>query len=205
LSEFLLDEALLTVVNEVELFTVEISQKLVENELLGKEISLADVEKQQKHHHQQQQNRRPIKQIERKRSPVSPSSASERYTSSFEEDVNTESRISRSDEENAQRRKSPMGGTGRFTTTAAFEQRKLSRDRVNSSPSSSSSSSSRTHSPQGIIMKPTVVVKQPSSIHEENNQYSDPDFDSSASSRSKGRQQPIRHQRSEDDEDDDLL
>ncbi|CAM4936639.1 unnamed protein product [Rotaria socialis] len=210
LSEFLLDEALLTVVNEVELFAVEISQKLVENELLGKEISLADVEKQQKHHHQQQQqqqNRRPIQKIDRKRSPVSPSSASERYTSSFEEDINTESRISRSDEENAQRRKSPMEGTGRFTTTAAFEQRKLPRDRVHSSTpsSSSSSSSSRTHSPQGIIMKPTVVVKQPSSIHEENNEYSDRDFDSSASSRSKGRQQPIRHQRSEDDEDDDLL
>jgi hypothetical protein len=204
LSEFLLDEALLSVVNEVETLTVELSQKLVENELLGKEISLADVEKQQ--------SRRPIQQIVRKRSPISPSPPLEQYnTSSFEEDLNSESKISRSDdEENIPRRKSPMEGTGRFTTaafehrksptegtgrftTAAFEHRKL--------PARDRSSSSSSDSPAGIIIKPTIVLKKPSLIHEENNQYSD----SSLSSKGKGRQQPSARRQSSDDDDDDLL
>jgi hypothetical protein len=187
LSEFLLDEALLSVVNEVETLTVELSQKLVENELLGKEISLADVEKQQ--------SRRPIQQIVRKRSPISPSPPPEQYnTSSFEEDLNSESKISRSDdEENIPRRKSPMEGTGRFTT-AAFEHRKL--------PARDRSSSSSSDSPAGIIIKPTIVLKKPSLIQkEENNQYSD----SSLSSKGKGRQQPSAQRQSSDDDDDDLL
>jgi hypothetical protein len=183
---------------------VELSQKLVENELLGREISLADVEKGQKQQ-QQQQYRRPVQQMDRKHSPISPSPPIEQYnTSSFEEDVNTESKISRSEDDdhgNIPRRKSPMEGTGRFTT-AAFENRKLPRDQ-------SSSSSSPAHSPVGIILKPTIIVKKPSSIHEENNQFSDRDADSlSTSSRSKGRlpqkQQP-RQQSSDDDNDDDLL
>jgi hypothetical protein len=196
LSEFLLDEALFSVVHEVELLTVELSQKLVENELLGREISLADVEKEQK---QQQQYRRPI---ERKYSPISPSSPIEQYnTSSFEEDINTDSKMSRSeDDEKIPQRKSPMEGTGRFTT-AAFQQQKLPRHRS----SSSSSLSSPTHSPKGIIIKPTIVVKKPSSIYEENNQFSDRDIDESVLSRSKGRQQQFRRQSSPDDDDDDLL
>jgi len=195
LSEFLLDEALFSVVHEVELLTVELSQKLVENELLGREISLADVEKEQK----QQQYRRPI---ERKYSPISPSSPIEQYnTSSFEEDINTDSKMSRSeDDENIPQRKSPMEGTGRFIT-AAFQQQKLPRHQS----SSSSSLSSPTHSPKGIIIKPTIVVKKPSLIYEENNQFSDRDIDESVSSRSKGRQQKFRRQSSPDDDDDDDL
>ncbi|CAF2735010.1 unnamed protein product [Rotaria sp. Silwood2] len=200
LSEFLLDEALLSVVNEVELLTIELSQKLVENELLGREISLADVEKEQKH-----QYRRPLQQVDRKHSPISPSSLNERYTSSFEEDINTESKISRSeDDENIPRRKSPMEGTGRFTTTTttAFEQRKLSRNQLSSSASSTSSPSD---SEKGIILKPTIVVKKPSSAHEDNDQFSDRDADSSISSKPKGRQQQLQHQSSVDDDDDDDL
>jgi hypothetical protein len=191
LSEFLLDEALLSVVNEVELLTVELSQKLVENELLGREISLADVEKQQ--------HRRQAQQIDRKRSPISPPPFNEQYdTSSFEEDVNTESRISHSeDDENIPRRKAPMEGTGRFTT-AAFEHQKLPRHRS----SSSSSSPTPTHSPKGIIIKPTIVVRKPSTTYQEDNQLSDRDVDSS---RSKGRQQQLRRQSTEDDDDDELL
>ncbi|CAF4626130.1 unnamed protein product [Rotaria sp. Silwood1] len=213
LSEFLLDEALLSVVNEVEVLTIELSQKLVENELLGREISLADVEKEQKHHYQQQY-RRPLQQIDRKHSPISPPSQNERYTSSFEEDINTDSKISRSeDNENIPRRKSPMEGTGRFTTTA-FEQQKLPQNRLSSSTSSSLSSStssslssSPSDSPQGIILKPTIVVKKSSSIHEDNEQFSGRDVDSSISSKSKERKQPLRHQLSIDDEeeDEDLL
>lgn len=192
LSEFLLDEALFSVVHEVELLTVELSQKLVENELLGREISLADVEKEQK----QQQYRRPI---ERKYSPISPSSPIEQYnTSSFEEDINTDSKMSRSeDDENIPQRKSPMEGTGRFIT-AAFQQQKLPRHQS----SSSSSLSSPTHSPKGIIIKPTIVVKKPSLIYEENNQFSDHDIDESIS---KGRQQQFRRQATPDDDDDDDL
>jgi hypothetical protein len=176
---------------------VELSQKLVENELLGREISLADVEKG---HKQQQQYRRPVQQMDRKYSPSPPI---EQYnTSSFEEDANTESKISRSEDDDIPRRKSPMAGTGRFTT-AAFENRKLPRDR-------SSSSSSPTHSPVGIILKPTIIVKKPSSIHEEINQFSDRDTDSlSTSSRSKGRvpqkQQPRQQSSDDDNDDDDLL
>ena len=197
LSEFLLDEALLSVVNEVELLTVELSQKLVANELLGQEISLADVEKQQ-----QQQHRRPAQATSRKRSPISPSPPpNEQYnTSSFEEDLQTESnRVSRSDgeEEPFPSRKPTMGGTGRFTT-AAFQHQKL--------PRQQSTSSSSTSSPRGIILKPTIVVNKPSSTYEEDNQYSDQDFEPSVSSKSKGRQQPFRRQLSdEDEEDDDLL
>ena len=202
MSEFLLDEALLTVVNEVELLTVELSQKLVENELLGREISLADVKKEQ----QQQQYRRPLQKIDRKHSPISPSPPNEQYnTSSFEEDLNTESKLSHSeDDDNIPPRKSPMEGTGRFTTVA-FEHRKLPRDH-------SSSSSSPAHSPVGIILKPAIIVTKPSSIHKENNQFSDRDVDSSStSSRSKGRQQQQQQKRQQlrpqtsDDDDDDLL
>ncbi|CAF1010893.1 unnamed protein product [Rotaria sordida] len=196
LSEFLLDEALLSVVNEIELLTIELSQKLVENELLGREISLADVAKEQK----QQQYRRPLQQIDRKHSP---SPLSERYTSSFEEDINTESKITPSDDddddENIRHRKLPMEGTGRFTTTTAFEQRKLPRNQLSSS--TSTSSSSMTNSPKGIILKPTIIVKKPSSIHEDNDQFSDRDADSLVSS--KERQQQLRHQSSADDDDDD--
>ncbi|CAF0983033.1 unnamed protein product [Adineta ricciae] len=206
LSEFLLDEALLTVVQEVELLTVELSQKLVENELLGQEISLADVEKgvktpSQSHH-------RPVQKPTRKQPSISPSPPPEQYNmSSFEEDLNTESKVSRSDNErNIPRRESPMGGTGRFTT-AAFEQRRLPRDR------SSSSSSARTHSPPGIILKPTVVIKKPSSIYDEVEQVSDHDVDSSTSSSMSKRhpqQQQQQHPRrqfngNDDEEDEDLL
>jgi hypothetical protein len=88
-----------------------------------------------------------------------------------------------------------MEGTGRFTI-AAFEHKKLPRHRS----SSSSSLSSPTHSPKGIILKPTIIVKKPSSIYEENNQFSDRDVDSL---RSKGRQ--LRRQSSADDDDDLLL
>lgn len=191
LSEFLLDEALLSVVNEVELLTVELSQKLVENELLGREISLTDVEKNQAY-------RRPIQQINRKYSPISPSPPNEQYnTSSFEEDINSESKISRSeDEENLPYRKKPMEGTGRFTT-AAFEHLKLPKRRS----SSSSSLSSPVHSPKGIIMKPTIIVQKPSSVYEDNNQFSDRDTDSSML----GRQKQIRRQSSGDEEEDDDL
>jgi hypothetical protein len=173
----------------------------VENELLGREISLADVEKG----HKQQQYRRPMQQIDRKHSPISPSPSNEQYnTSSFEEDLNTESKISHAeDDENIPRRKSPMEGTGRFTT-AAFEHRKLPKR----SSSSSSTSSSSIHAPEGIILKPTIVVKKPSSVHEENNQYSDQDFDSSPRSLSlkpKGRQQQRHQSTGDDDDDDDLL
>ncbi|CAF3769890.1 unnamed protein product [Rotaria sp. Silwood1] len=94
-----------------------------------------------------------------------------------------------------------MEGTGRFTTTA-FEQRKLPQNRLSSS-TSSSLSSSPSDSPQGIILKPTIVVKKSSSIHEDNEQFSDRDVDSSISSKSKERKQPLRHQLSIDDEDED--
>lgn len=175
--------------NEVEVLTIELSQKLVENELLGREISLADVKKQQ--------YQRPPQPIERKRSPRSPSPSNEQYSSSFEEDLNTESKISRSEEEeNIPQRKSPMEGTGRFTTTA-FEHQKLPRHR------SSSSSSSSPHSPKGIIIKPTIVVKKPSTTYQDDNQLSD--RDSSVSSKSKGRQQQLRRQSTGDDDDDELL
>jgi len=96
------------------LLTVELSQKLVENELLGQEISLADVDKQ---------HRRSIQPATRKRSP---SPLNEQYnTSSFEEDFNSESRISRSeDDDNLFQQKKPMEGTGRFTANA-FERQIL--------------------------------------------------------------------------------
>ncbi|CAF3910163.1 unnamed protein product [Adineta steineri] len=206
LSEFLLDEALISVVHEVELLTVELSQKLVENELLGREISLTDVDKrskrplsppQQQQQQQQQQYRRPVQQIDRQHSPISPSPPIEQYnTSSFEEDLNTESKISRSEyDTNVQRRKSPMEGTGRFVS-AAFEQRRLPKD-------TTSSSSSRNQSPVGIILKPTISIKKPNSIHEEINQMSDRES-SSSSTISKRHQQKLRRQSSAD-EDDDLL
>jgi len=90
-----------------------------------------------------------------------------------------------------------MEGTGRFTI-AAFEHKKLPRHRS----SSSSSLSSPTHSPKGIILKPTIIVKKPSSIYEENNQFSDRDVDSL---RSKGHQLRRRSSADDDDDDDDLL
>ena len=188
MSEFLLDEAILSVVHEVELLTVELSDKLVENELLGREISLADVEKGH------QPYRRPPQPMERRRSPRSPSPSNEQYnTSSFEEDLNTESRVSRSeDEPKIPRRKSPMEGTGRFTTATnpAFERRTLT------TRSSSSSSSSPTPSPEGIIFKPTMMMKKVDSDQEIHSSSE------SASSRSKGRQQ---RRRSSDDDDELLL
>jgi hypothetical protein len=171
----------------------------VENELLGREISLADAEKKQQ---QQQQYRRPAPPIERKRSPISPASSNDQYTSSFEEDLNTESKVSRSEEEeNIQRRKSPLEGTGRFTT-AAFEHQKLPRRR---SPSSSSSSPTPTHSPKGIVIKPTIVVRKPSATYQEANQISDREL--SVSSRSKGRPPPQQQsqRQSTGDDDDELL
>ena len=183
-------------VNEVELLTIELSQKLVENELLGREISLADVEKEQ-------QYRRPAQPIGRKRSPISP--LNEQYnTSSFEEDLHTESKVSRSEEEEEPlpQRKTNMGGTGRFTT-AAFEHQKLPRQRL----SSSSSTSTTPTPPKGIIIKPTIAAKKPSPTYEKDNQYSDDDFESSISSKSKERQRPrsARRRSSGEEDDDDLL
>lgn len=201
MAEFLLDEALLSVVHEVELLTVELSDKLVENELLGREISLTDAERGQ--HREQQPTRRLPQPMMRKSSPRSPSPLNEQYnTSSFEEDLNTESRLSRSeDEPKITRRESPMEGTGRFTTGAnpAFEHRKAVA-RSSSSSSASSTSSSSTPSPEGIIFKPTIMMTKPAS-----KQYFDEEIHSSpelATPRSKGRQQ---RRRSSADEDDELL
>ena len=189
-------------VHEVELLTVELSDKLVENELLGREISLTDVERG--HHREQQPTRRPPQPMMRKSSPRSPSPLNEQYnTSSFEDDLNTESRLSRSeDEPKITRRKSPMEGTGRFTTgaNAAFEHRKLASRSSSSSSSASSTTSSSTPSPEGIIIKPTIVMKKPAS-----SQHFDEEIHSSSGSatpRSKGREQ---RRRSSADEDDELL
>ena len=159
LSEFLLDEALLNVVQEVELLTVEISQKLVENELLGREISLADAER-----------RRSIPPMAKKRAPRSPSPPADQYnTSSFEEDL--DSRHSQSDDDRQfVPRKRPMQSTGRFTAPA-FEHRSFP-------ARSSSSSSSPSHSPKGIVLRPTLNPQRPGSIIEENYPLSDRDEDS---------------------------
>jgi len=177
------------------LLTVELSQKLVENELLGQEISLADVDKQ---------HRRSIQPATRKRSP---SPLNEQYnTSSFEEDFNSESRISRSeDDDNLFQQKKPMEGTGRFTANA-FERQILPPRRRSASSSSSSSSPT----PKGIIIKPTIIPSnKTNSIHEEINPYSDGDFETSSSTRSKNRRQPIANivvdDEVDDEEDDNVL
>ena len=211
LAEFLLDEALLTVANEVEQLTVELSEKLVENELLGQEITLADVERQHRQRpperpapssapSQQQQRPRPIQPMIRKHSPISPSPPQEQYnTSSFEDDVNTESRLSRSeDEPKITRRVSPMEGTGRFQPNTAFQHRK-------GSVSSVSSSSSSEDSPGGVIIKPTITVTKSASTtngqHRPETPVSDLDMDlSSATSSSKSKGRPQRRRSSEDGE-----
>lgn len=182
----------------MELLTVELSQKLVENELLGREISLADVEKEQ-------QYRRPVQPIGRKHSPISPSPLNEQYnTSSFEEDLHSESKISRSEDEEQRPlpRQTSMGGTGRFTT-AAFEHQKLPRQRS----SSSSSTSTAPTPPKGIIIKPTIAANKSSSTYGKDNQYSEDDFESSISSKSKERQRSAsaRRRTSDEEEDDDEL
>ena len=172
MSEFFLDEALISVVHEIEALTVELSDKLVANELLGHEVSLADVERE---------HRRTDLQINRKQSSIS-----DRYnSSSFEEDINTSSRVSHSDEAPAiVRRKSPMGGgTGQFTV--AFERKTLDH-------SSSSSSSGQS---------PTVFRKASESSDEDQQFLSDHDVESLSLKELHGR----RRQPSEADEDADLL
>ena len=163
---------------------MEISQKLVENELLGREISLADVE-----------HRRPIQPMAKKHAPRSPSPPADQYnTSSFEEDL--DSRHSDDDRKIA-RRKGPMEGTGRFTAPA-FEHRSFP-------TRSSSSSSSPSRSPKGIILRPTIVPQRPGSIIEEINPLSDHDEDSSFSPKRQITQARRQSSSDQDDNDDELL
>lgn len=144
MSESFLNQALITVAHELETLTDELSEKLVGNELLGHQISL-DVVKSE--------------EVRRRRHvPLSP--VDHHYNSSFEEDVRTESRSSRSKSAPKRTigRQSPMRMTGPFTSDFRSE--------ISQRDSSSSSSSSPRQTDNSRRPKPTTFTSNASNSHE---------------------------------------
>ncbi|CAF0868728.1 unnamed protein product [Didymodactylos carnosus] len=158
LSELFLDDALWTIVYELEHLNEEICDKMTQNEILGNDIDKEQVKelisfKRLDDYHVEQQQQQVKKRIspneyDRHYSPVE----NQYNMSSFEDDFNSESKLSRSDDEYEKDRretKPKMEGTGRFTTMQT---------RHSTSSSSSRSSTPSYNIKPAIILRPTTIA-----------------------------------------------